>query len=94
MPRGETISVTMTPDLLRAMRERVEAGEYESVDAALDDAVRALQRQRREEAAHLDSIRARIQRSLDDPRPPSSIDEVEARMEALFAQARDDRHRA
>jgi antitoxin ParD1/3/4 len=91
MPRGETISVTMTPDLLRAVRERVEAGEYESVDAALDDAVRALQRQRREEAEHLDSIRARIRRSLDDPRPDLSVEDVEAEMEALFAKTRESR---
>ena len=94
MPSGETISVTMAPETLRAVRESVEAGEYESVDAALDEAVRALQRQRREKAEHLESIRARIRRSLDDPGPPSSIDEVEARMETLFAQARNDSRRA
>jgi antitoxin ParD1/3/4 len=88
MPRGETISVTMAPETLRAVRESVEAGEYESVDAALDEAVRALQRQRREKADHLESIRARIQRSLDDPRPDLTIEEVEADMEVLFAQAR------
>jgi len=89
MPSGETISVTMAPETLRAVRERVEAGEYASVDAALDDAVRALQRQRREEAEHLDSIRARIRRSLDDPRPDLSSEEVEADLEALFAEARE-----
>lgn len=88
MPSGETISVTMAPETLRAVRESVEAGEYESVDAALDEAVRALQRQRREKADHLESIRARIQRSLDDPRPDLTIEEVEADMEVLFAQAR------
>lgn len=88
MPRGETISVTMAPETLRAVRESVEAGEYESVDAALDEAVRALQRQRREKADHLESIRARIQRSLDDPRPDLTIEEVEADMEVLFTQAR------
>jgi len=88
MPRGETISVTMAPETLRAVRESVEAGEYESVDAALDEAVRALQRQRREKADHLESIRARIQRSLDDPRPDLTIEEVEADMGVLFAQAR------
>ena len=88
MPIGETISVTMAPETLRAVRESVEAGEYESVDAALDEAVRALQRQRREKAEHLESIRARIRRSLDDPRPDLSSEEVEADMEALFAAAR------
>lgn len=89
---GETISITLAPDTLRAVRESVEAGEYASVDALLDAAVQALQRQ--QNAEQLDSIRARIRRSLDDPRPSLSIDEVEAHMEALFAQARDERRRA
>ncbi len=91
---GETINVTLAPDTLRAVRESVEAGEYTSVDALLDEAVHALQRQRRENAEQLDLIRARIRRSLDDPRPPLSLEEVEARMEALFAQTRDERRRA
>ena len=91
---GETISITLPPDTLRAVRESVEAGEYTSVDALLDEAVHALQRQRRENAEQLDVIRARIRRSLDDPRPPLSIDEVEAHMETLFAQTRDERQRA
>ena len=94
LPMGETISITLAPDTLRAVRESVEAGEYASVDALLDEAVHALQRQRRENAEQLDLIRARIRRSLDDPRPPLSLEEVEARMEALFAQTRDERRRA
>ncbi|MCJ2018108.1 type II toxin-antitoxin system ParD family antitoxin [Methylobacterium sp. E-065] len=94
LPMGETINVTLAPDTLRAVRESVEAGEYTSVDALLDEAVHALQRQRRENAEQLDLIRARIRRSLDDPRPPLSLEEVEARMEALFAQTRDERRRA
>ena len=94
LPMGETINVTLAPDTLRALRESVEAGEYTSVDALLDEAVHALQRQRRENAEQLDLIRARIRRSLDDPRPPLSLEEVEARMEALFAQTRDERRRA
>jgi antitoxin ParD1/3/4 len=94
LPMGETISITLAPDTLRAVRASVEAGEYASVDAVLDEAVQALQRQRREDAERLDAIRARIRRSIDDPRPPLSIEEVEARMEALFAQTRDERHRA
>ena len=94
MPPAETISITLAPDTLRTVRQSVEAGEYASVEAMLDEAVHALQRQRRENAARLDVIRARIRRSLDDPRPPLSIDEVEAHMEALFAQTRDERRRA
>lgn len=83
---GETISITLAPDTLRAVRESVEAGEYASVDALLDEAVHALQRQRRADAEQLDDIRARIRRSLDDPRPPLSVDEVRAHIDALHAQ--------
>ncbi len=86
LPMGETISITLAPDTLRAVRESVEAGEYASVDALLDEAVHALQRQRRETAERLDDIRARIRRSLDDPRPSLSIEEVRAHIDALHAQ--------
>nr|WP_276081840.1 hypothetical protein [Methylobacterium sp. GC_Met_2] len=52
----------------------------------LDEAVHALQRQRRETAERLDDIRARIRRSLDDPRPPRSLEEVRAHIDALHAE--------
>jgi antitoxin ParD1/3/4 len=94
MSSDVTISITLAPDTLRAVRASVEAGEYASVDALLDAAVQALQRQRRADSEQLDDIRARIRRALDDPRPSLSIDEVEAHMEALFAQTRDERRRA
>jgi antitoxin ParD1/3/4 len=86
LPMGETISITLAPDTLRAVRKSVEAGEYASVDALLNEAVHALQRQRREDAERLDDIRARIRRSLDDPRPPRSLEEVRARIDALHAE--------
>ena len=47
---AEKISITMTPDMLRAIRESVEAGEYASTREALRDAVRVWQRQRLEDA--------------------------------------------
>jgi antitoxin ParD1/3/4 len=43
---AEKISVTMTPDMLRDIRDSVSAGEYASTSEALRDAVR-LWRQRR-----------------------------------------------
>jgi antitoxin ParD1/3/4 len=90
---AEKISVTMTPDMLRIIRESVASGEYASTSEALRDAVRVWQRQRLEDAERLGAIRARIRRSLDDPRPDLSEEEVDARLEALFAEtakARDD----
>lgn len=87
MPGAEKISITMTPDMLRLIRESVEAGEYASTSEALRDAVRVWQRQRLEDAERLASVRARIRRSIDDPRPSLGEDEVDARLEALFAEA-------
>lgn len=94
MPSSETISITMPPEQLRAVRESVEAGEYASTSDLLSDAVRLWQRRRRDDAERLNVIRARIRRSLDDPRPALSLEEVDAHLEALFAQAENDASRA
>lgn len=51
-------------------------------------------RQRQEDVERLNVIRARIRRSLDDPRPDLSLEEVDAYLEALFAEAEKDTRRA
>src|ERR1700728_3973432 len=88
MPQNaEKISITMTADMLRTVRESVEAGEYASTSEALRDAVRVWQRQRLEDAERLSAIRARVRRSLDDPRPDMSFEEVDDRLAKLHADA-------
>ena len=87
MPSAEKISVTMTPEQLRAVRESVAAGEYASTSEVLRDAVRLWQRQRQEDAERLNLIRARIRHSLDDPRPDLSGEDVRARVRALHAES-------
>ena len=89
MQTAAKISITMTPDMLRTVRESVEAGEYASTSEALRDAVRVWQRQRIEDAERLTAIRARIRRSIDDPRPSLSAKEAEAEaeLEKFFAGA-------
>ena len=82
---AEKISITMTPEMLRAIRESVEAGEYASTSEALRDAVRVWQRQRSEDAERLAAIRTRVRRSLDDPRPSVPLDEAFDRIEKLHA---------
>jgi antitoxin ParD1/3/4 len=86
MPSAEKISITMTGDMLRTIRDSVEAGEYASTSEALRDAVRVWQRQRLEDAERLAAIRARVDRSLDDPRPDLDAGEVEDRIATLAAQ--------
>jgi antitoxin ParD1/3/4 len=77
MPNAEKVSVTMTPDMLRALRESVEAGEFATTSEAMRDAVRVWQRQRVENIERLEALRARVQRSLDDPRPSLTEEEAE-----------------
>lgn len=86
MAAAEKISITLTPEMLRLVEAAVEAGEFASVSEALRDAVRVWQRAREERAERLEAIRARIRQSIDDPRPRLTLDEVDARLEAVFRE--------
>lgn len=87
MQHAEKISVTVTPDMLKAIRASVDAGEYASTSEAMRDALRLWQRQRAEDFERLEAIRARVHRSIDDPRPSLDEDEVDAQLERFFAEA-------
>jgi antitoxin ParD1/3/4 len=50
------------------------------------DAIRVWQRQRLEDAERLEAIRARIRRSIDDPRPSMTEKRADAHFKALFAK--------
>lgn len=84
MQSAEKIGITMTPEQLRAVRGSVAVGEYAPTSEVLRDAVRLWQRQ--EDAARLNVIRARIRRSLDDPRPAFTGEEVRAHIRTLHAE--------
>ncbi|HRC26654.1 MAG TPA: ribbon-helix-helix domain-containing protein [Alphaproteobacteria bacterium] len=90
MQNAEKVSVTMTPDMMRALRESVEAGEFASTSEAMRDAVRVWKRQRLEDAERLNAIRARVRRSIEDPRPSLSGDQADAHFDALFKKAEED----
>lgn len=84
MQTAEKISITMTPEMLRLIRESVKAGEYSSTSEVLRDAMRAWVREREEHAERLNAIRARVRRSLDDPRPSLSAEEAEAELDRFM----------
>lgn len=94
MQQAQKISITTTPDMRRAVRESVEAGEYASTSEVMRDAVRVWLRQRLEDAERLSAIRTRIRRSLDDPHPDLTSAEVDADLTSLFSAARKDTGRA
>jgi antitoxin ParD1/3/4 len=86
MQNAEKLSITLTQEMVRQVRESVAAGEYASTSEAVRDAMRLWQRQRAEDAERLEAIRARIRHSIDDPRPSLTQEEAEARLRLLFAQ--------
>lgn len=90
MQSAEKISITMTPEMLRLIRESVDAGEYASTSEVIRDAMRLWQRQREEHAERIRSIKERIRKSLDDPSPDLSEEEVDAHMKAFIAKAEEE----
>ena len=94
MQAAEKISITMTPEMLRVIRESVDAGEYASTSEVMRDAVRLWQCDRQEHAERLNAIRARVRRSFEDPRPDLSESEADASLEAMFARVNEDLDRA
>lgn len=83
MEAAEKISVTMTPEMLREIRASVAAGEYASTSEALRDAVRLWQRSREEQAERIAAIKARVRRSIEDPRPSLSVEEMRGQLAEL-----------
>jgi antitoxin ParD1/3/4 len=94
MPTAEKVSITMTPEMLRVIRETVDAGEYASTSEVVRDAMRVWQRDRQEHAERLNAIRSRIRRSFEDPRPDLDEDEANAALEAVLAKVDEDLDRA
>ena len=85
MPKAEAVSVVLQPDLIRALRESVEVGHYASVDAAMQDAVRTWQRVQQDRVERLAAIKARIEGSIDDPRPSLTEAEVDQHFTSFLA---------
>jgi antitoxin ParD1/3/4 len=86
MPSAEKVSVTLTPEMVRVIRESVDRGEYASASEVVREALRGWQRQRVEDAERLEAVRARIHRSLEDPRPSLSESDVDDELGAFFEQ--------
>jgi antitoxin ParD1/3/4 len=55
------MTITLTPELEKLVKEKVARGEYDSADAFVGEAVQQLVDQEKEEDAHQDQILARIQ---------------------------------
>lgn len=84
----------MTPEMLRLIRETVDAGEYASTSEVVRDAMRLWHRQRQEHVERLNAIRARVRNSFDDPRTDLSEQDADAALEAALTGIDKDLDRA
>jgi len=88
MQTAEKISITMTPEALAAIRDSVASGEYASTSEAIRDAVRLWQRDREEHRARIATIKARIEASINDPRPRLTEEDVRVHLRSVSEEAR------
>lgn len=88
---NKKFDVTLPDDVVAVVEDAVASGQFASSDDMLIDAVQAWQRAQEERAETLASIKARIQQSLDDPRPSVPIDEAFERVHAYIDRLYDDR---
>lgn len=86
MATPEKVTVTLTPEMARAVRASMDIGEYASASEVVGEALRGWQRQRAEHAERLANVGARVRRSVDDPRPSLSEPEVAPELAAFFEQ--------
>lgn len=94
MNSAEKISITLTADMVRQVKDCVSAGEYASTSEVLRDALRLWARRRAEDAERLAALRERVHRSLEDPRPDlpleEAFDRIERRHERMSAADNDE----
>jgi antitoxin ParD1/3/4 len=83
MKPAEKLSITVTPAMARLIREKVESGSFGSASEVIRAALRAFQREEEEHAERIASIRARIEASVEDPRPNLSSKQVRAQLRRI-----------
>jgi antitoxin ParD1/3/4 len=88
MPAAEKISITLTPEMNRMIKDRVEAGDYGSTSELIREALHLWQRREEEHQQNLAEVRARVQAAIDDPRPSLTLEEARTEFLAHAAARR------
>jgi antitoxin ParD1/3/4 len=89
MANTEKLSITLPPEMVTAIKARVDTGAYASTSEILREAMRLWLRQEEEYEQRISSIRARVQQSFDDPRPNLTNSQMRARLDALYTRHQD-----
>lgn len=67
--KAEKISITLPPDMLSLIKEKVKDGAYASTSEVIREAMRLWQKQEEEHHARLTVIRARLEHSAQSGEP-------------------------
>jgi antitoxin ParD1/3/4 len=78
---------SLAHETLKAVEDLVEAGGFASPDEAVLAAIEAWHQTTDDPAQQLEAIRLRVRRSIEDPRPDISMEEVDAALDEMMAEA-------
>lgn len=81
------LSIMIPEDLDDALRAKIEEGRFSSSSEIVEVALRRWLDDEGDYEQRMDSIRARVKASLDDPRPDLSSEEVGAWIERLASES-------
>lgn len=81
MNMAEKLNITLPAEMVNVINGQVKDGRFASVSEVLREAMRTWMRQEEEHTERMAAIRARVARSLEDPRPTVSLDDVFDRLE-------------
>ena len=83
--KAEKISITLPPDMLNIIREKVKEGAYASTSEVIREAMRLWQRQEEEHRARIAFIQARLEQSAHSGKPVL-LDAAFEKLEQLHQQ--------
>jgi antitoxin ParD1/3/4 len=83
---AEKISITLTPEMNRMIKQRVEAGDFGSTSELIREALRVWKQRDEEHQQKLAALKARVQKSIDDPRLALTVDEARHAFKDFIAQ--------
>jgi antitoxin ParD1/3/4 len=87
MSNIEKISVALPHDMVEAIREAVDSGDYATTSEVIRDAVRDWRLKRRVEAMDMEELRRLVQEGIDSG-PSIPADEVFAKVRARLGAAK------
>jgi putative addiction module CopG family antidote len=84
---NEKLSISLPAEMVAEINLQVEAGRYASPSEMMQHAMQALAREHEERSERIAEMRASIAKSLADPRPPLTGEEVSARLDERMRRA-------